>query len=198
MRAGKICQEKEVHMIQVKMAKAALALALAGGAMPVLAQTPPPPPPAEAKTSATPYVMAAGMSDLYEINSSQIALQKSKNADVRSFASMLIKHHNKTTAATMKAAKKAGLTPPPPELGGAAASIAELQNASEADFDRLYLAQQLPAHQAALDLHQSFAANGDKTPLRMSAKSAVPIVRQHIAAAERLMNKGSMAGHSGM
>jgi len=29
------------------------------------AQTPPPPPPPEAKTAAIPYVMAAGMSDLY-------------------------------------------------------------------------------------------------------------------------------------
>ncbi|RZM36516.1 MAG: DUF4142 domain-containing protein, partial [Sphingomonas sp.] len=79
-------------------------------ATPLFAQTPPPPPPAEAKTSAMPYVMAAGMSDLYEINSSQIALQKSKTPAIRSFATMLIKHHTMTTAATMKAAKKAGLT----------------------------------------------------------------------------------------
>jgi putative membrane protein len=164
-------------------------------ATPLFAQTPPPPPPAEAKTSAMPYVMAAGMSDLYEINSSQIALQKSKTPAIRSFATMLIKHHTMTTAATMKAAKKAGLTPPAPALdAGATASITELQSASAADFDRLYIGQQIPAHQAALDLHQSYSTGGDQAPLRMTAKTAVPIVKQHIAAALKLQAGKGMGG----
>lgn len=166
---------------------------------PVLAQTPPPPPPAEAKTSAMPYVMAAGMSDLYEINSSQVAQQKSQTPGVRKFASMLIKHHTMTTAATMKAAKKAGLTPTPPVLdAGATASINELQTASAADFDRLYIGQQIPAHQAALDLHQSYASGGDQAPLRASAKTAVPIVKQHLDAAMKMQSGKGMGGMSGM
>jgi putative membrane protein len=175
-----------------------LASALTIGA-PALAQLAPPPPPAEAKTTADPYVMAAGRSDLYEINSSQVALEKSQNARVRSFASMLIKHHQKTTAATMKAAKRAGLTPTPPALdSGAAASIAELQNAAPGDFDRLYLGQQVPAHQAALDLHQSYAANGDKTPLRTSARAATPIVKQHLSTATKLQHDGATGPMKGM
>jgi putative membrane protein len=166
---------------------------------PLLAQTPPPPPPAEAKTSAMPYVMAAGMSDLYEINSSQVALQKSQTPAVRKFATMLIKHHTMTTAATMKAAKKAGLTPTPPALdAGATASINELQTASAADFDRLYIGQQIPAHQAALDLHQSYASGGDQAPLRTSAKAAVPIVKQHLNAAMKMQSGKGMGGMSGM
>jgi putative membrane protein len=161
--------------------------ALAAYALPAMAQTPPPPPRPEAKTSAMPYVMAAGMSDLYEINSSQVALEKTQNPAIRRFATMLIKHHQKTTAATMKAAQKAGLTPTPPMLdAGATASITELQTAAPADFDRLYLGQQVPAHQAALALHQSFAAGGDQAALRTSAKAAVPIVQQHLNAAMKL------------
>jgi putative membrane protein len=56
-----------------------VALALAGITAPALAlalaQTPPPPPPAEARVQAAPYVIAAGQSDLYEINSSQIGAE---------------------------------------------------------------------------------------------------------------------------
>ena len=160
---------------------------IAAASAPLSAQTAPPPPSPEAKTSAMPYVMAAGMSDLYEINSSQVALQKSQNSAVRKFASMLIKHHQMTTAATMKAAKKAGLTPTPPMLDpGATASINELQTASPADFDRLYIGQQVPAHQAALDLHTSYSTGGDQAPLRASAKAAVPIVKQHLDAAMKM------------
>jgi len=163
------------------------------------AQTPPPPPPPEAKTVAMPYVMAAGMSDLYEINSSQVALQKSQTPAIRQFATMLIKHHQKTTAATVKAATKAGLTPTPPVLdAGATASINELQTASAADFDRLYIGQQVPAHQAALDLHQSYSSGGDQAPLRMSAKAAVPIVKQHLDSAIKMQAGKSMANMPGM
>lgn len=172
------------------------ALMLAGASWSASAQTPPPPPPPEAKTQAAPYVMAAGMSDLYEINSSQVAIEKSPNPAVRRYAQMLIKHHQKTTAATVAAARKAGMTPTPPMLDpGATASIAELQTAAPADFDRLYLGQQVPAHQAALDLHKSYGAGGDAAPLRATAKKAVPIVQKHLTAAEKMMN-GAGAAHS--
>jgi putative membrane protein len=172
---------------------------IAGASAPLAAQTPPPPPPAEAKTSAMPYVMAAGKSDLYEINSSRVALQKSQTPAIRKYATMLIKHHQATTAATMKAAKKAGLTPTPPMLdAGATASINELQTASATDFDRLYIGQQIPAHQAALDLHQSYSTGGDQAPLRASAKTAVPIVKQHLDAAMKMQSGKTMGGMSGM
>lgn len=183
----------------MKTFKLIVAAAVAGTSLAASAQTPPPPPPPEAKTAAMPYIMAAGMSDLYEINSSRIAVQKSRTPAVRSYANMLIKHHTKTTAETIKAARRAGMEPSPPMLDpGASASIAELQAAGPDDFDRVYLAQQVPAHQAALDLHQSYGTGGDQAPLRASAKKAVPVVRSHLTAAEKMMNGGMHAGHKGM
>lgn len=178
---------------------AGIAVLLAGVGAPALAQTPPPPPPAAAKTSAMPYVAAAGASDQFEIQSSQLAVSKSPNAATRKYAQMLIKHHTKTTAATVKAAKKAGMTPPPPALDpGAAPSIAELQNAAATDFDRLYFGQQVPAHQAALDLHQSYARDGDQAALRTSAKAAVPIVQQHLTGAQKMLDGAATGKMSGM
>ncbi len=175
-----------------------LALLLAGTAVTASAQTPPPPPPppVEAKTQAAAYVMAAGKSDMYEIESSRIALQKTQNAGIRRYADMMIKHHQKTTADTMAAARKAGMNPSPPAPdAGITASLGELQAASGADFDRLYLGQQLPAHQAALDLHQSYGADGDQPALKTTAKKAVPIVKQHLAAAQRM--QGAMGDSAG-
>jgi putative membrane protein len=179
-------------MMQIKFAAALVAFAFAGSAM---AQTPPPPPPAEAKMRAMPYVMAAGMSDQFEIQSSRIAMQKSPNAATRRYAAMLVQHHNRTTAATMRAATRARLAPPAPMLDPAAApSIAELNAASRADFDRIYFGQQVPAHQAALDLHRGYAANGDAAPLRVTARTAVPVVRKHLTDAQRMMR--GMRGHN--
>ena len=181
----------------MKFTSLAIALAMSASAVPVLAQTPPPPPPAEAMTQAMPYVMAAGMSDLYEINSSQVAMQKSQNPKIRQFASMLIKDHTKTTAATTKAAQRAGLTPPAPMLdAGTSASINELQTASAADFDRLYIAQQIPAHQNAFSLHSHYANAGDNARLRTSARLAVAPVQHHLDMAMKLQKgmSGAMPG----
>jgi predicted outer membrane protein len=66
--------------------------------------------------SAMDYVAAAGESDLFEIQSSQIALRKAQNADVRAFAQMMIDHHTQTSADLMAAARQAGLNPPAPSL----------------------------------------------------------------------------------
>lgn len=159
--------------------------------LPAQAQTPPPPPPAQARSQAAAYVAAAGKSDLYEIQSSQVALEKAQTPAIRAFAQMLIEHHEMTTAATLKAAAKAGMPPARSALDAAAtASVAELQSASAADFDRLYLAQQIPAHKAALELHKGFSANGDQTDLRASAAAAVPIVQKHLVAAMELQRNG--------
>ena len=160
---------------------AALALALSAAAAPAVSQTPPPRPPVEAMTKAMPYVVAAAMSDLYEINSSRIALEKSQNPKVRLFASMLIKDHTSLTAATMKAAQRAGVTAPPSVMdAGTTASIAELQNASAADFDRLYLGQQIPAHRTAFELHSYYSNAGDQRVLRENAKKAISRIGRHL------------------
>lgn len=164
-------------------------LVLAGLALaaPAVAQLQPPPAPPEAKVQAQPFLEAAGMSDVYEITSSQIALMKSRNPKVRSYATELIGHHTMTTNTALAAAKKGGVTPPPPVLNaGMRAMISELNAAAPGEFDRLYVGQQIPAHQGALDVQSGYAQGGDNPALRAAAKAAVPIVRKHLAEAQAM------------
>ena len=163
-----------------------LAASLAALPAAALAQTPPPPPPG-ATAQAQPYLMAAGAGDVFEITSSQVALQKSQNPQVRRFATMLIDHHTTTTNNALVAAKSGGVTPPPPVLDqNQRAMIGELMAAAPADFDRVFLAQQLPAHQAALAVNQGYAQGGDVPALRQAAAATVPVVRGHIAQVQRM------------
>jgi len=153
------------------------------------AQSPsnPPPPPPASTGAAMPYLQIAGESDVYEVTSSQIALQRSQNPKVRAFATMLIDHHTKTTNAALTQAKAAGLMPPPAVLGqGSRSKIDQLYAAAPGDFDRVYIAQQIPAHEQALAVQTAYAAQGDKAPLRASAKAAIPIITQHLKHARAL------------
>ena len=135
----------------------------------------------------TAYLAEAAASDLFEIQSSQIALTKSQRQDVREFAQMLITHHTQTTAALTAAARASGMTPPPPMLNPMQQEmIAALEGAQAPGFDELYLRQQVPAHEMALALHQNYAENGDAPALQTAARAAVPIVQQHLTRAREL------------
>jgi putative membrane protein len=138
--------------------------------------------------AAMPYAAMAGASDMFEIQSSQIALQKSQRADVRNFAQMLIQHHQMTTQQLMAAAQAAGMSPPPPMLMPMhRRMIAELQAASGSQFDMLFVRQQVPAHEMALALHSNYADNGDTPALQQAARGAVPLVTQHLNMARSMM-----------
>lgn len=137
---------------------------------------------APAPVQAAPYVAKAGASDLYEIQSSQLAANQAASSEVKNFAKMMIMHHTMTTKQVTAAARKSGFTPPAPMLEPMQAQmIAQLQPLTGEAFDAAYVAQQKTAHAMALNLHQTYAAGGDKRPLRAAATKAVPIVKRHIA-----------------
>lgn len=132
-------------------------------------------------TDAAGFIAAAGASDMFEIQSAKLALANSKSDDIHKFANMMIADHTKTTDAVKAAAKKAGLTPAPPQLtADQQQMLDQLKPLKGDDFDKAYLAQQMPAHQQALTLVQNYAQNGDTPALVDAAKSAVPIVQKHI------------------
>jgi putative membrane protein len=133
------------------------------------------------------FVRMAGASDLFEIQSSQLALSRSQNQAVRQYAQMLITHHTQTTQQVAAAAQASGITPPPPMLLPMQQRMMDqLRAASAGNFDRVYLTQQVPAHEMALALHSNYARSGDTPALRAVAAGAVPIVQQHLDGARRM------------
>lgn len=129
----------------------------------------------------TAYVEMAASSDMYEIQSSQMAASRAQNETMRNFAQMMIRDHTNTSQQLMAAATAAQLPPMTPRLLPMHADmLARLEARTGADFDREYGRQQLMAHEQALALHSNYAARGDTPALRVVAGSAVPVVRQHL------------------
>lgn len=174
----------------ILLAAAALPLTVAG---PAAAQNPMPAPmpmsmPAPTTTVAQPFLMMAAEGDIFEITSSQIAVMRSQNPRVRAYGTMLIQHHTMTTNVALAQAKAAGIAPPPSILQADKRDmITQLLEAPAADFDRVYLQQQVPAHEQALALHTTYARNGDTPQLRTAASGAVPFVTRHLAEARRML-----------
>jgi putative membrane protein len=133
------------------------------------------------------YVESAASGDLFEIESSRLALSRSQNPQVRNFAQMLIDHHTRLTNETAAAARADGLNPPPPRLlPQHQAALQRLQSAPMNGFESAFKAEQITAHQEALNLHSSYAQDGDRPALRASASRAVPVVQSHLDQAQTL------------
>ncbi len=179
-----------------KLAFAATALAMIAGTPAVLSARQAMPAPSASMspemtpTAAMPFVMMAGASDLYEIQSSRMALSKARTPAVRQYAQMMITHHTKTTRDVTTAARRAGMKPTKPKLTAMQADmIAQLRSAGAgADFERTYLTQQLQSHEMALALHTNYAQNGDTPQLKTAAQGAVPIVQQHLDRVRGMQN----------
>lgn len=166
-----------------------LAALLAGGAASAQHTSPPPPIPSGVPTrAAVPFMAQVGESDVFEISSSQVALQRSRDPRVRAYATMLIEHHTTTTDTLLARAREAGLAAPPAVLSpGKKAMIDALYAAPPEAFDRAYLTQQVPAHEQALALHRTYADGGDVAPLRAAAQAAAPLVQRHLDDARRML-----------
>jgi putative membrane protein len=132
-------------------------------------------------TDAIGFATKAAASDLFEITSSKIAQTQAQDAKVKSFASMLVQDHTKSTNELKAIAAANNMTLPPPTLEPAMQSkVDALKDSKGADFDRLYLSQQIPAHEQALALHKGYAQNGDNTKLKDFASKTSVVVSKHL------------------
>lgn len=127
-------------------------------------------------TSAQSYMAMAHSSNLFEIQSSQLALQSSRNQTVRTFAQMMINDHTRMMQEMMPVHGKPSMGMLPEH----AAMMQRLRTAPAGSFDRTYHQEQTMAHQQALNLHQSYASNGDNQMLRAMAARAVPVIQMHL------------------
>lgn len=131
--------------------------------------------------SAQDFAQRAAMSDMFEIESSNIALKKVKSGPVRDFAQMMIADHTKSSAALKQAVSASGQTLAMPASLDATrqSQLAVLSRLEGQDFEREYMNQQMAAHREALELLKAYAGGGDTAELRQFAQSTIPAVQKH-------------------
>jgi putative membrane protein len=128
------------------------------------------------------YVRMAAVGDMFEIESSRLALSESQDLQVQRFARMMIADHSRMSEEMQEAVQEAGLSVSIPTALDAEHQqmMQQLRAASGMQFDRQYLAMQSRAHQQALELHSSYMSSGDQPQLREVATDAVPVIQGHI------------------
>jgi putative membrane protein len=134
--------------------------------------------------SSAAYVANAAAIDLFEIRSSELALQRSTSRRVRDFAAMMIEAHKGTSSQLSLAGRRLNLLPSASLDAKRQALLNQLRGA--ANFDAVYKQQQLSVHREALALHSSYAARGTSPTLRPVAAAIVPVIQRHLRLIARL------------
>ncbi len=136
------------------------------------------------------FVRAVATSDLYEMEASRLAEQRSQNEQVKRFAQQMLRDHGKTTG------ELKGILP---QLQGVSAQqmptsldqqhqalVQQLQGAQGAEFDRVFARQQLQSHQTAVELFRAYAQSGDDAQLKRWASQTLPSLEEHLRQAQQL------------
>ncbi len=126
------------------------------------------------------FVEKAAISDMYEIESSRLALERSTVQPVKDFAQMMIDAHTATSAELTSLVSGAGVMAPTAMDNDHMGKLDELRNASAEDFDDKYIDQQTEAHENALDLLRDYSDDGQNTGLQAFAAKTAPAVEQHL------------------
>jgi putative membrane protein len=144
--------------------------------------------------AAAQFAPKAAIGDMFEIQSSELALQKSQNTDVQTFASKIIQDH-RANSEEMKALLQKSAAGQPMELPTALdkphhEKLEQLRSASSR-FEGLYRTAQIQAHEEAIKMFEDYARAGDNADLKTWAGGKVPVLRGHLQMAQALPQQTS-------
>ncbi|HEY9284092.1 MAG TPA: DUF4142 domain-containing protein [Pyrinomonadaceae bacterium] len=136
------------------------------------------------------FAMNAAMSDMFEIESSRLALERATSDHVKQMAQQLIDDHTRTSGELAQLAQARGMTPPAQLDSKHAGMLMRLRGMSGAQFEREYVRQAgVKAHESAVKLFRDQSRKGRDADLRAFAARTLPALEGHLQMAR---------GHAGM
>ncbi len=143
--------------------------------------------PAPAAPTAIAFEKAVADGNRFEIESSKLALSRSKSGTMQSFAKRLIEDHTTAAAKFERAVAEAKLSPPPKKLDAKHQAILDgLQGKEGTSFDKAYIDAQYDAHVETVALFKAYAARGDNATLQMFAQDVLPTLQTHLDVVDKL------------
>ena len=125
--------------------------------------------------------------NLFEIESSKVALTKTKNDKVKGFANLMVSDHTKAGTRFKQAVTDAKLTPPAEKLDAKhQALLDDLKKKDGAAFDTAYIKAQRDGHIETVAMFEAYAKGGDNARLKQFANDMLPTLKMHLDQVSKL------------
>jgi len=131
------------------------------------------------------FVKEAAESDLYEIQSSQLAGTKTDRS-VKRFAEQMVADHTQTSSELKSHAQKGGIALPTKMSNSQQRMLAKLSGLSGDDFTQRYLDDQVTVHKKMISLFKRYLKGGKNKDLKVWATQTLPILQRDLDMAQAL------------
>jgi putative membrane protein len=177
------------------------AMAEGSGSATATATTPPPAAGGLTDPQIAAIVVAANQVD---VDAGNLAVKKTKNADVKKFAEQMVTDHTAVNKAAGDLVAKLKVTPEETDaskglVSDGAANRAKLEKLDGAAFDKAYVDNEVAYHKAVIDvLDTKLIPSASNAELKSTLVSVKPTFDEHLKHAEMLQSQlegGSGAGH---
>lgn len=147
--------------------------------------------------SATAFVANASRGDAYEIEAARIAQQRARSPDVRQMAERMLEDHTDSANQLMAALRAHGDQKLIAEIEGGLdqhrqTMVDHLRQASDEEFDSVYIDQQKMAHRETLTLFEGFDSSDEHPELVAYARGMLPTLHRHKEMVDRIEGSGSV------
>ena len=134
------------------------------------------------------FVKTVAISDMFEIQSGQLAAEKAQNGDVKSFGQEMVDDHSKTSGELKELIKDEDIKVElPAKLDDEhQTKLDKLNGLSGNQFDKTYVQMQVNAHEKAVSLFEAYAAAGENDDLKDWAEDTLPKLKEHLKEANDL------------
>jgi putative membrane protein len=139
------------------------------------------------------FVKKAAQDGMTEVAAAKVALSKSQDPAIRSFAQRMVTDHSKANAELASIAKAKGLDAPKELDAEHQAMVDALSAKSGAEFDREYSSHMKMDHSKAIALFEGASKSPD-ADLAGFAKKTLPTLKEHKKLAEKLPGKTVAGG----
>lgn len=133
------------------------------------------------------FIVKAAQSDMTEIQTSQLALKRSQNQQVRQYAQEMIQQHNQSSNKLKPLAAQKGVTLPKTLGAENQALLTQLTKLSGTQFDKAYMSGQAKAHAKTQATYQNELKQGQDTDVKAFAGQVLPIVAAHLRMAQSMV-----------
>jgi putative membrane protein len=145
-------------------------------------------PVATVKTDAQ-FLARAAEINLEEIQSGQLAQQKSTTSVVKDVGSMMEKAHTQLLKELTALANKRGISIPTSVKSEGMEEYKELKNKSAKRFDEEYCEMTIKGHRKAIELFEEVAEDSKDSEIKDWAVATLPTLRMHLANAKACKEK---------
>jgi len=130
------------------------------------------------------FVTRAAASNLFEITSSEMAMNNASTDTVMSFAAQMIADHTQASNELKAIADRKNLTVPTTLPQEKQQTVDSLSTQMGIPFDKDYMDAQVRAHIESVTLFEVASEDLDDAELRQFAAKTLPILRMHLEMAE--------------